>query len=238
MTIQKFHVPCLYNKHIATEIWEFALAKPEGFAFEAGQFVLFDVPTLDDPTDIQTRAFSIASSPDEEQLLFVAKILPDGRASLWITNGIKEGTTVSLQGPFGRFVLNTETKNDYLFVCTSTGNAPFRSQILHALHGGDKRRMDLIYGVRSKDRFFWVEEFEALADTYENFHLHLSLSDPHEDWSKYRGRVQAVAEEVVKDFSQKSIYICGHPDMTNDVKRLCLEEWGVQKSDLHVEGYI
>ena len=238
MNTPKYDVTCSYNKQIARDIWEFALTKPEGFTFEPGQFVLFDVPAPDDPSDMQTRAFSIASSPGEDELLFVAKILPGGRASVWITDTIKEGSTVSLQGPFGRFLLNTETKNDYLFICTSTGNAPFRSQIIHSLQGGEKRRMDLIYGVRSEDRFFWVEEFEALAKKYENFHLHLSLSDPHEDWSKYHGRVQVVIEEVVADFSTKNIYICGHPDMTNDVKKLCLEDWGVEKGELHVEGYI
>jgi ferredoxin-NADP reductase len=40
------------------------------------------------------------------------------------------------------------------------------------------------------------------------------------------------------DFSGKSLYVCGNPDMTTDVKKLALTEWGMDKKDLHVEGYI
>jgi hypothetical protein len=34
------------------------------------------------------------------------------------------------------------------------------------------------------------------------------------------------------------LYACGNPQMTLEVKKLALEQWGLQKMDVHVEGYI
>jgi len=238
MPVPSYHIRCLYNRVIAKDIYEFAFEKPEGFSFKAGQFVLFDVAHKDNPADIQTRAFSIASSPHEKELLFVAKMKEGGRASIWIADVLKEGMEARIQGPFGNFKLDTETDKEYVFIATSTGVAPFRSQILEALDRGDTRRMDLVYGVRTQEDLFWREQFHELAQKYENVFTHIALTGPTEDWSGHKGRVQTLVPLIVQDFSRKSVYVCGSPDMTKELKQICLEQWGMEKKDLHVEGYI
>jgi len=238
LPVPSFTTTCLFNRVIARDIYEFALKKPEGFFFNAGQFVLFDVPLLDDPANIQTRAFSIASAPHEPDLLFVAKMKEGGRASRWIAESLKEGSNVRLQGPFGVFTLKPENAKEYLFIATSTGVAPFRSQVVAALQSGDPRRMDLIFGVRSTDDLFWMEEFQKLSTQYPQFSLHASLSAGPDAWTGHRGRVQIVTKEAVPDAALRQVYICGSPAMTTDMKKMCLEEWKMEKKDLHVEGYI
>lgn len=229
---------CLRNSRIARDIYEFVLEKPADFTFQPGQFFLFSVPLVENLADIQPRAFSIASSPDESELLFVAKMKEGGRASRWILELLKPETTVSIQGPMGFFLLDRETSKDYLFICTSTGVAPFRSMIRDVLLAGDKRRIDLVFGARAEDDLFWMEELTTLTKQYENFFLHLALSNPSEQWKGHRGRVQTLVPQIVRDFSEKCVYVCGSPDMTKEVKGLCIEQWGVLKEDLHVEGYI
>jgi NAD(P)H-flavin reductase len=219
-------------------VYEFAFEKPQNFSFKAGQFVLFDVPLIDKLDDIQTRAMSIASSPDENELLFVAKLIEGGRASRWIEEKLKPGDTMRIQGPLGFFTLQEGITKEYLFICTSTGAAPFRSQIRTALKSGDTRRMDLIFGARTEEDLFWQKEFEELSHEYPNFFLHFALSNPSESWAGHRGRVQTLVPQIVKDFSNKHVYVCGNPDMTTEVKKLCLDQWGIGKKDLHVEGYI
>ncbi|TSC99703.1 MAG: phenol hydroxylase [Candidatus Peregrinibacteria bacterium Greene1014_49] len=101
MPVPSFTTTCLGNRIIARDVYEFLLQKPEGFSYKAGQFVLFDVPLMENPADIQTRAFSIASAPQEKELLFVAKMKEGGRASRWIAEALNAGSSVRLQGPFG-----------------------------------------------------------------------------------------------------------------------------------------
>ncbi len=238
MPVPSYIVSCTKNLLIAQDIYEFRFAKPKECNFKTGQFVLFDVPLVENSADIQTRALSIASTPSEDELIFVAKMKEGGRASRWIMELLKVESTVRMQGPFGNFTLDEKTPKDYLFIATSTGVAPFRSQIIDALKRGDRRRMDLVYGVRSQEDLFWDQELIALTQTYDNFFLHLALSNPTNDWKGHRGRVQTLMPQIIHDFSRKSVYVCGSPEMTKELKQLCLEQWTITKTDLHVEGYI
>lgn len=238
MPTPEYTITCQQNEQIAHDVYEIIFQKPAGFTFESGQFVLLDTPLVEQPDDMQPRAYSIASSPEEEHLLFCMKMIKGGRASRWIQEVLCPGVQTRMVGPMGRFTLENESSKDLLFICTSTGVAPFRSHALAALSAGDTRRIDLIFGVRSQEDLFWVEQFESLAKLYDNFFFHPALSQPNEDWKGHAGRVQTLVPQIVSDFSNKKIYVCGNPDMTNEVKKLCLDEWGVMKSDLHVEGYV
>lgn len=238
MVLPVYTLTCTRNERIAQDVYVFTFTKPAGFTCRAGQFVLFQIPLIDNPADIQTRAFSIASLNDEAELLFVAKLVRSGRASRWIEEVLRVGSTIPMQGPFGNFVIDPKSPKDYLFIATGTGVAPFRPQILSALNAGDKRRMDLIFGVRTEADLFWIDDFTKLAQQYENFFLHVILSAPSADWTGHRGRVQVLAEQLITDSANRSIYACGSPEMTKDIKRLCLDVWHLPKEDVHVEGYI
>ena len=238
MPIPIHQITCKTKDVIANEVYDITFSKPVGFTFKPGQFALIKVPFVDNREDIQTRALSIASAPFEDDLLFNVKLIKGGRISRWIEEVLQVGDTMDMQGPFGNFVLDRATEKDYLFIATSTGTAPFRSQIMSALKEGDTRRIDLVFGVRAEEDMFWKTEFEELAKKHENLFVHFALSQPSEEWKGHKGRVQTLVPQIVKDFSMKNVYVCGSPDMTKEVKQLCLEQWGVDKKDLHVEGYI
>ena len=240
MPLPTYTLTCTRNEAIANDVHVFMFTKPEGFVFTPGQFVLFQIPLIDSPADIQTRAFSIASAPDEPELLFVAKFVSGGRASRWIKDVLQPGDTIAMQGPFGNFLLDHATPKDYLFIATGTGIAPFRPQILSLLSGGGDHhhRIDLIFGVRTEADLFWTDDFTKLTQQHENFYLHVILNEPSAAWTGHRGRVQVLTEKLITDSSHRSVYVCGNPDMTKDIKRLCLDVWHLPKEDVHVEGYI
>ncbi|MFH0851449.1 MAG: FAD-binding oxidoreductase, partial [Candidatus Peregrinibacteria bacterium] len=105
MPLPTYSARCTGHRQIAHDVFEFTLAKPEGFSFRAGQFVMFLVPLADNLSDVQGRAFSVASAPSEPSLLFVAKIKQGGRAGQWIAEMLKEGDDVKFQGPLRNFTL-------------------------------------------------------------------------------------------------------------------------------------
>jgi len=238
MATPRYSVRCLRKTSLTHNVLEIALEKPAGFLFQPGQFVLFDVPLMENASDIQTRAYSIASLPKEPELLFVIKIKPDGRAGQWITNGLDVGGEVTFQGPLGLFTLDPKDTRELLFIATGVGMAPFRSQILTMLNKGTQRKIDLIVGVFSEEDLFWIEEFEKLAQEHPHFSLHTTLSNPSPNWKGHTGFVQKIIPNVVEDIPAKSIYLCGNPLMTTDTKKLCLEEWNVPQAQVHMEGYI
>src|SRR3989344_1359538 len=238
MTTLTFQTTCIYNRLIARDIYEFALEKPQGFTYEPGQFVLFSVPLLENPADIQPRAYSIASAPREPDLRFILKLREGGRASRWCTGVLRGRMPVAMQGPFGSLLLDRATTKDYLFLCTSTGIAPFRSMILSALAAGDTRRMDILFGAWHEEGVFWTEDFQRLAASHPSFRHHIVLDSPSPAWNGHRGHVQDIAPQIVPDCGRRSIYICGNPVMVAAAKQCCLSQWEMPKDALHVEGYI
>jgi CDP-4-dehydro-6-deoxyglucose reductase, E3 len=238
MPVVSYTITCTQNTLVAKDVYEIRFTKPEGFTYKAGQFVLFDVPLVENPLDIQPRAYSISSAPHEPDLLFIIKLTPGGRTSRWIVETLREGTQVLMKGPFGNFVLHPESPKDYLFIATGTGMAPFRSQVLESIAAGDSRRIDIVFGVRNEGDLFWTEELDRLAQENPNIFLHYALSQPSESWTGHRGRVQSLIAQIITDFSMKKVYACGSPVMTKEIKQMALEQWGMGKQDVHVEGYI
>lgn len=240
MPAPAYTIVCKTKEMIAPGVYDISFNRPEGFTFKAGQFVLFDVPLVDNLSDIQPRAYSIASAPFEQDLRFIIKITPGGRTSTWIETMLTVGSEVVMKGPFGFFVLKPEkTDKDYVFIATGTGVGPFRSHILWMLkEQKDHRSLHLIFGVREKQDLFWVDEFMALQAAHPNFHFHTSLTSGDPDWDGHKGRVHQIATQIIPDFSCISLYICGMPNMVNDVKKIALEEWKMLKADVHAEGYI
>jgi NAD(P)H-flavin reductase len=238
MSLPRYKATCTKNEQIAHDVYEIHFTKPDGFMFKAGQYVMIDCPLVGHPDDIQARAYSIASSPEEEKLIFVIKLVENGRMSTFITKKLHEETEMAFMGPLGIFTLEKSEGKDCLFVCTATGNAPFRSMLLSAFSHNDQRKMDLIFGVRHAEDLFWVSAFEEMAKQHANFNFHAILSKPHESWSGHRGHVQDFIKDVVPDVSERCVYICGNPSMTSQVKKLCMEEWGMEKKSVRVEEYV
>lgn len=254
MPLPTFSARCITHRKIAHEIFEFTLEKPQGFSFRAGQFVMFQVPLFDNPSDVQSRAFSIASAPSEPELLFVAKIKEGGRAGRWISEMLRAGDAVTWQGPLGIFTLAPhptlslpkgsgagvapQGEQKLLFLATCSGVAPLRSQIVEALHAGDTRVMDLVFCVRNEEGVFWQQSFEDLQREYPNVHVHLTLSKPSVEWRGLAGRAQDTAARVISDLAERSIYVCGGPEMVKAVKEKALTEWKIPKERIHAEDYV
>lgn len=238
MPTPTFSTRCTGHRKIAQDVFEFTLVKPEGFSFQAGQFVMFQVPLADNPSDVQGRAFSIASSPSESELLFVAKIKQGGRAGRWISEMLREGDEVKLQGPLGKFTLAPAGEQKLLFLATCSGVAPLRSHIVEALHDGDTRAMDLLFCVRSEENLFWAKELAEIAKGHANVHVHISLSQPSAEWKGLTGHVQDVASQVISDLPERSIYVCGGPEMVKSVRAKAMEEWKIPKERIHSEDYV
>jgi len=165
--------------------------------------------------------------------------------------------------PFDRLREGEGGAGSFLFIATGAGIAPFRPMVIEAAQKFPERRIDVLFGVRSEEDLFWTPHQNSLrsfgagqapvlhppdfpstitldfARGLPNVFVHIALSQPLLSWTGHRGRVQTVAPQIVGNtFTGKALYVCGNPDMTTDVKRLALEEWNVDKQDLHVEGYI
>jgi ferredoxin-NADP reductase len=91
-------------------------------SFEAGQHLLFEIPTQN---GVVERAFSIASPPGAPTQILVKRV-PQGAASVFFASA-PVGTTLTTYGPRGTFTLHSPGPS--CFLASGSGISPFRSMI-------------------------------------------------------------------------------------------------------------
>jgi len=213
--------------------FRFKLVDPPNLAFQAGQFIILNVPQEGKTVK---RAYSIASAPHEPSAieLCIQKI-EGGIASTYFWQ-LKEGDTSSISGPHGNFLLKEPLDYDPVFMATGTGVAPLRAMIKHLFHVNFARDVWLLFGTRYEHGLLYESEFRQLSALRHNFHYVPTVSRP-KDWHGEVGHIQQTFQKHITDFTNnKEIYLCGWLEV---VKAICkdLEAVGVPKEKLHYEEW-
>ena len=198
------------------------------------------------------RAYSMANFPLEKGLVKLnvriatpppgaSDKIPPGILSSYIF-GLKSGDKATISGPFGEFFAR-DTSNEMVFIGGGAGMAPMRSHIfdqLKRIH--TNRKMSFWYGARSLREAFYVDEFDELARTNENFNWHLALSEPapEDNWTGYTGFIHQVLldnylanHEAPEDCEY---YICG-PPMMNSAVITMLDNLGVTRDHILLDDF-
>ena len=214
----------------------------EIFPFKAGQFAQMVCPVPDkkapDAMKKIIRSYSIASPPEEKRFLeFCIKLVMDGAftPTLWDK---REGDTIEIRGPYGKFVADEPVNHDLVFIAAGTGIAPFWGMIYHLLKSGVKRNIVLVFGVRFEEDVLYEEEFKKLAAEHPNFTPVFTLSRPRnpKTWWGETGYVQSHLVKNVKDPANTKAFICGLTPMIEQVQAQ-LEAMGFDKDRIHYERY-
>ncbi|MEM1151362.1 MAG: NADH:ubiquinone reductase (Na(+)-transporting) subunit F [Pseudomonadota bacterium] len=207
------------------------------------------ISKVDEPV---VRAYSMANYPEEKGLIMLnvrvaspppgSQGIPPGQMSSYIFN-LKPGDKVTISGPFGEFFAR-ETEKEMVFIGGGAGMAPMRSHIfdqLKRLKNRD-RKITFWYGARSKREMFFVEDFDELAEEFDNFEWHVALSDalPEDDWSGYTGFIHNVLyDEYLKDHPAPEdceYYMCGPPIMNQSVTNMLID-MGVDREDIMLDDF-
>jgi len=108
---------------LADEVWEFCFKKPPAFTFEAGDYVSLGI------TNVAARWLSMASHPDEKDLLFTVKI-PDTSPSYFKQAFMKlvPGDSCVMSPAIGNFNLPRDDSK-ILFVAFGIGVTPYRAML-------------------------------------------------------------------------------------------------------------
>ena len=137
-------------------------AVADKFRYKAGQFLTFRVTH---PAGEVPRCYSLSSAPEiDAQLKVTVKRVAGGRGSNWFHDALREGASIEVMPPAGRFVLGQATGPLLLFAGGS-GITPVMSLIKTALQHSS-RRIRLFYAYRDAASVIFKDEFEALQRAY------------------------------------------------------------------------
>ena len=197
------------------------------------------------------RAYSMANYPEEKGIIkFNIRIaspppgttgIPAGKMSSYLFK-LKPGDKVNVFGPFGEFFAK-DTQEEMVFVGGGAGMAPLRSHIFdQLLRLNSTRKISYWYGARSLTEMFYADEFDALAEKYDNFEWHVALSDPmpEDNWEGLTGFIHNVLYDNYLNEHEApedcEFYMCGPPPMTAAVINM-LHDLGVEPDNILLDDF-
>ncbi len=197
------------------------ISKPENYSFKPGQYCTIGVDGIE-------RAYSIASSPDENSLELFVELVEHGELSPIIWK-MKVGDKLTLRPKAkGIFQIKDTNYNYYLLICTVTGIVPYVSYVRYFLNNNSSNmKFHILQGSSYMDELGYSEELMTISKDYPDFVTYQpTISRPkdirNEEWNGKTGRVNTIAENYInqKQFNIDNtiVYACGNPDMIIDIK--------------------
>lgn len=212
----------------------FVLDVPEGladaFRYAPGQYLPVVVPW--GGMQLQ-RCYSLSSAPGlDERPTITVKRVEGGRVSNHLIDHVREGDTLLVHRPAGRFVLQpSRGDRPLLFFAGGSGITPVLSMVKQALAEGGGR-VRLLYANRDAGSILFRAELDALAARHQGrFELRHHLDDE-------AGRP---TEDAVRAFLGEpggaDAYLCG-PRPFMDLVAGVLRARGVSDERIRVETFV
>ena len=187
-----------------------ALELPDWSGHREGQHV--DVRlTAEDGYQAQ-RSYSIASAPEDREVVLTVERLDDGEVSPYLVDELIAGDELELRGPVGGyFVWEEPLGGPLLLVAGGSGVVPLRAMLRHWAAVASRIPVRLLYSSRSLEDVIYREELHRLeSDHGAEVHLTLTRQWP-DDWRGHRGRVDAqlLGEVAWTPAEMPLVYVCG-----------------------------
>lgn len=229
MSIEKFTVEKVLSVHRwAHNLFSFTMTRPAHFKFTAGQFARIGLMVNG---ELVVRAYSVVSSPFDENLEFFSIVVPDGAFTSNLQH-LEIGDELYLdKSAYGYLTLaryQLPLAHDLWLLATGTGLAPFLSMLQDFETWTKYQHIHLIYSVRSTTELAYVDRIQEIAESFGEGHtgfkfVPIITRDPN---ATLHDRLPVLIEngelEKVVGLSlnpaTSHVMLCGNPQMVEDTK--------------------
>ena len=208
------------------------------FEFSAGHYITIKKELAGEEL---RRAYSICSSPTSGELRIAIKAVDNGTFSVFATTILKEGDTLEVSKPEGKFVLETAKthKNNYLGIVAGSGITPVMAMIKATLTEEPNSTFTLIYGNKTTADTIFKAEIDTLLNTYPNqFNVQYVVSREEQENALFgridKANINFVVKNKFKHISFNKAFLCGPEAMIATAKETLIAN-GINDSDIHFE---
>lgn len=207
-------------------LWTVRLTRPAGFNFVPGHYTRLGLPV--DAESRVWRAYSIVSSPDDEQLEFLIGLIPDGEFCTRLAV-LDVGDSILLDArAMGFFVASQLPPGECLWLlATGSGVGPYISLLRDGqLHHSWPRQV-VLHSVRHAEELAYGEELQQRAAQPDSG-LHYIPIVTRERVTRWQQRIpQLLQDGELEDGlglqlnpQQGRAMVCGNPDFTAEMRRV------------------
>ena len=216
-------------RRLTSDVIHFDVVLAEPMSFDAGQFVLLRVPSLEG-----MRAYSMVNfERDARVLSLVVKRKPGGGFGNWLFEHAGGAVDIDVFGPLGRATFEPSEGHDLLMVAGGSGIAGMMSILDRATNEGhfESHEGHVFFGIRTVEDCFYLDEFSRYVDLARgNLRVTIALSEAppqqriegvHPDIRFATGMVHEVCgREMHGRFTDRMMsYLAGPPPMVDGALR-------------------
>jgi ferredoxin-NADP reductase len=229
----------LSRVEVAEGTMAFHFEKPAGFNFKAGQSS--DVTFPDPPeTDAEgnTRTFSIASPPYENELVFATRMRDTAfKRSL---KKVPLATEVHISAAGGSFTLHKNPAKPAVFLAGGIGITPFLSMLRQADRDRLPQKLYLFYSNRRPEDAAFLETLQTLETTNPNFRLISTMTEMSKSKREWKGETALIDEGMLSrhlTILQGPIYYIAGPAAMVAAMQQMLVSAGVEEDDIRSDEF-
>lgn len=207
------------------------LARPEGFEFEAGQFLTVRVRV--DGREY-ARCYSLSSAPEARGYLEIS-VRRQGLVSNALHAAVRPGSTLSIKGPHGAFKYPADDDRPIVLLAGGIGITPLVSMLRHMVASAPTRPVTLVYSARSEQDIAFRDELSSIARRHHQARVQLAVPDGSGGPEMYPGHIdESLLRTTAPDLPHSVCFICGPAPMIEAMKTL-LAAMGVPPGQIRHE---
>jgi len=172
-----------------------------------------------------SRTFSIASTPDEDEIVISMRIPDEASEFKRSLLELKAGDKISMRGPFGPFYM--EDDKPTLMLAAGIGITPFRALVRGAIMNNKIEAKKLLY-LDSNKEYIYNTEFDSLS---ESGLLDIRYLSSREEF------YNEINNYVREKGNSSNYYIAGPKGMVSSIK-MKLKEAGVDKKNIKTDFFL
>jgi ferredoxin-NADP reductase len=227
------------REEVAEGTMAFHFEKPSEFNFKAGQFA--DVTLTDPPeTDAEgnTRTFSIASPPFENELVFTTRMRDTAfKRSL---RKVPLATEVKIGSAAGSFILHENRAKAAVFIAGGIGITPFLSIVWQANKDRLPQDLYLFYSNRRPEDAAFLDSLQAWETTNLNFRLICTMTEMSKSKSEWKGETALIDKQMLERhlllLQGPIYYIAGPPTMVASLRQTLVSA-GIEEGEIRSEEF-
>jgi ferredoxin-NADP reductase/DMSO/TMAO reductase YedYZ heme-binding membrane subunit len=222
------------------DVRTFRFASPDGsrlpFEHLPGQYLVLSL--LIDGKKVN-RTYTIASSPTSSTYCEVTvKREEMGLGSRHIHDTFREGHTVNISAPAGRFTFHGNQSDSIVLIAGGVGITPLMAILRYLTDKDWKGEIFFVFSARTPADIIFRKELEVLQKRFANLHLIVTLSRAEgTDWTGWKGRITAeLLTKNIPNLAARPVYICGPASMMEPTIEL-LRSLGVPAEQIKSEAF-
>jgi len=213
------------------------------FAYKAGQYLTFDAEINGEKV---RRSYSLCtfSEVDADPAVTV-KMVEKGKMSTYLNTQIKEGDTLQVMPPMGKFIVDIDSSKakNYVLFGGGSGITPLMGIAKEVLHKENNSNVTLVYANRNPDSVIFKQVLADMEKTFESrFKVIHNYDQAPFTWFGLKGMLTTdkianiVKQKIGGSYDQYFYYTCG-PGPMMEVVKTGLTQIGVSNDQIHIEYF-